>query len=100
MFNHAQNIDARGANLIAVGGDQYIINQCFTITPVPHLSKAFSSFKFIIWEVKQVQLRKRQLSTLKYTIAMLLQTLDEEYCEKQLSKDPTAQPLADLQRYI
>jgi hypothetical protein len=97
MFNHAQNIDARGANLTAVGGDQYIINQCFTITPVPHLSKAFSSFKFIVREVEQVQSSKRQLSALEYTIATLIQTLDEEYREKRLSKDTTARPLADLQ---
>jgi hypothetical protein len=97
-FANALNVDARYGNFNAIAGDQYIIQQCFSQTSVPPLSKAFSSFKFIVRSVDQVKSSRRQLSALEYTIATLLRTLDAQYREEKLSKTATAVPLADLQR--
>ena len=98
-FANANNVDARHGQFTTVAGDQYIINQCFSQQPMPHLSKAFSSFKFIVRSVDQVQSSKRQLNVLESTIATLLQTLDGEYREERLSRTTTAGPIADLQQY-
>ena len=97
-FANARNVDARYGNFNAIAGDQYIIQQCFSQTSVPPLSKAFSSFQFIVRSVDQVKSSRRQLSALEYTIATLLRTLDAQYREEKLSKTATAVPLADLQR--
>lgn len=99
-FANAQNVDARGSQFNTVAGDQYIIHQCISLTPVPELSKAFSSFKFIVRSVEEVQSSKRQLSSLEYTIATLLRALDAQYRGERLSKDTTAGPLTDLQLYV
>lgn len=97
-FADARNVDARYGNYNAVAGDQYIINQCISHTPVPHLSEAFSSFKFIVRSVDQVQSSKRQLGALEFTIATLLQTLDAKFREGRLPEATMVGSLGDLQR--
>jgi hypothetical protein len=99
-FANAQNVDARYCNFNVAAGDQYIINQCISQTPVPHLSQAFSSFKFIVQSVDQVQSSKMQLGALEFTIATLLHTLDAKFREGRLSEATMAGPLGDLQRYM
>jgi hypothetical protein len=97
---NARNVDARYSNFNAVCGDQYIINQCFSQTPVSHLSDVFLSFKNIARSVDQVKSNERQLGTLEFVVATLLLTLDAEYRGRRLSKSRTAGPLADLHRYM
>jgi hypothetical protein len=95
---NALNLDARYGQFNAVAGDQYIIQQCFLQTSVPHLSNAFSSFKFIVRSIDQFQSSKWQLNALECVIATLLRTLDKAYCDGKLSTATTAGPIADLQR--
>lgn len=55
-----------------------VIQQVFSLAPVPYLAPAFSVLRFIYSSVQQVQDSKQQLIALTQAIAQLLGTIDAE----------------------
>jgi hypothetical protein len=77
-----------------------IVDQCLSLTPVPHLVPAFAVLRFIWSSVQQAQASQQQLQTLAQTIAQLLWTLNREYSAGRLREGQTSTPLADLRRSV
>jgi hypothetical protein len=77
-----------------------VIHVCLNLAPVPYLSPAFSTFKFIWSQIAQVQASDQQLEVLAQSLAQLLKTLNAEYSAGRLIKARTSSPLANLCRCV
>jgi|SRR5882762_1970723 hypothetical protein len=77
-----------------------IVQRCLSLTSVPCLISAFSTFTFIWSDVEQAQVGKTQLDALAQSIAQLLLTLDGEYRVGRLQGVKTSMALTDLCRFV
>jgi hypothetical protein len=77
-----------------------IIQQCFSLTPFPYLTPAFTVFKFIWSSAQQAQASKQQLEVLMQSIAQLLNTLNGEYCAQRLLQVRTSVLFNNLCRFM
>ena len=76
------------------------IHLCLSLAPLPYLSSAFSTLRYIWLSIEQIQTSKQQLEALAQSIAQLLQALDAEYTAERLLQDKTAVPLAELCKFV
>jgi hypothetical protein len=77
-----------------------LVTEVLSFVPVPPLSIAFSIFKFIFQHVQRAQASKEQLTSLTFTIAQLLLTLNSEYKAGRLVESKTATSLNNFSRFV
>lgn len=118
------HIDARGSTVNDVKGDQHnqfdihgeaayqifyfhhahslkvnldVIQHCVdSSNPIPRLSPAFSSFRFIWKAIERAKINKSQLYILSECVAQLLKALDIEYRSIRLKEEKSTGQLEDL----
>lgn len=73
-----------------------IVYKCLSLTPLPTLAPAFSSFRFIWSAVEQAQISKSQIEALAQSVADLLQTLEGEYHVGRLLEARASTALTNL----
>lgn len=77
-----------------------IVHSCLSLVPVPDLSTAFTTFKFIWAMVEKVPASKQQLRALAQSIAQLLQTIHEEYQAGRLVRAKTSVVLDNFEMCV
>lgn len=75
-----------------------VLDMLLGITPVPGLSLAWNSLKFLVSAVDKARDSNYQLQVLTRCAAYLIQTLDAEFKAKRLTEPRCAKQLRDLQR--
>jgi hypothetical protein len=75
-----------------------IINTCLNVAPVPYLSAAFSTFRFVYTSVEKTKQCRTQLLTLSETSARLLLTLNDRTKYHRITASSKA--LVDLERLL